>query len=134
MARLTFAQAIEAGLDRCMAILASGLNPDGTAINVDGLKLGAHANAWNAAVTGVNGTSTALQIGAAMFVSAFGNASAATTITLQYSQDGTNYYDGPTQVLGGAGNFRIDATMGCEYARLKSSASVTATATLAAKG
>lgn len=96
--------------------------------------LGTHANAWSAATTGANGTSTSLDTGGYPFVSAFGNSSGATTITVQYSQDDTNYYDGATQVLGGAGNFRIDVTCAARFVRLKSSNSVTATATIAAKG
>ncbi len=97
------------------------------------LILGSHANAWNNVAVGINGTSTALVLGDARFVSAFGNSSAAATITLQYSQDGTNFYDGPTQVLAGAGNFRIDAIVGAAQVRLKSSAAATITATIAAK-
>ncbi len=95
--------------------------------------VGAHANAWSAAAVGIDGTSTALDAQYTPFVSAFGNASAATTITLQYSQNGVNYYDGPNQALGAAGDFRIDATVGARYARLKSSAAATITATLAGK-
>jgi hypothetical protein len=95
---------------------------------------GAHANAWSAAAVGINGTSTALDTDYLPFVTAFGNSSAAATITLQVSQDNTNYYDGPTQVLAGAGNFCINATVGARYVRLKSSAAATITATLAAKG
>lgn len=95
--------------------------------------LGTHANAWDAAATGAGGVSAALDTWSCPFVSAFGNASGASTITVQYSQDGSNYYDGPAQVLSGAGNFRIDATCGARYVRLKSSANVTVTATLSAK-
>lgn len=95
--------------------------------------LGVHANAWNNAAT-ASGTSTALDTGGYPFVSAFGASDGAVTITLQYSMDGTNYYGGPTQVLSGAGDFRIDATCAARFVRLKSSAAVTCTATLAAKG
>jgi hypothetical protein len=95
--------------------------------------LGVHANAWSAAATGVNGTSTAFDSWSLSTVSAFGNVSGATTVTLQYSADGTNYYDGPTQVLAGAGDFRIDAFAACRYVRLKSSNNVTATGTIQAK-
>ena len=97
-------------------------------------KTGSHANAWNAATTGVGGVSASLAVGDFPFVSAYGNANAATTITLQYSADNTNFYDGPNVVLAGAGDFRIDAQTGAEYVRLKSSASVTATASIEAKG
>jgi hypothetical protein len=96
--------------------------------------VGAHANAWNAAAVGAGGTSASVDCQNTPFVSAFGNASAATTITVQYSQNDVDYYDGPNQVLGGAGNFRIDATVGARYVRLKSSAAATITATIAGKG
>lgn len=96
--------------------------------------VGTHANAWNAAAVAINGLSAVIDVGQTPFVSAFGNVSAATTITLQYSQDGTNFYDGPNQVLSAAGDFRIDVTTGAARARLKSSAAVTATATIAGKG
>jgi hypothetical protein len=95
--------------------------------------LGTHANAWSNASTGAGGTSAVLDTYSSPFVSAFGNSSGAATFTLQYSQDGTNFYDGPTQVLAGSGNFRIDATCAARFVRLKSSADVTATATLSAK-
>ncbi len=98
------------------------------------VSVGAHANAWDAVAVAANGTSASLDVTNAPFVSAFGNASAATTITLQYSQDGTNWYDGPTVTLGAAGNFRIDATVGATNVRLKSSAAATITATIAGKG
>lgn len=96
--------------------------------------VGNHANAWNAVAVGVGGTSAEIDVQHAAFISAFGNASAATTITLQYSQDKTNWYDGPNQVLSAAGDFRIDATTGARYVRLKSSAAATITGTIAGKG
>lgn len=95
--------------------------------------IGKHANAWDAASVDIAGTSTSLDTWSCPFVSAFGNSSAAATITLQYSHDDTNFYDGPTQVLSGAGNFRIDATCAARYVRLKASAAATITATLSAK-
>jgi uncharacterized protein YaiE (UPF0345 family) len=96
--------------------------------------LGVQANAWSNATTGAGATSGALDTFNCPFVSAFGAVDGATTITLQYSQDGTHYYDGPSQTLTGAGDFRIDVLCAARYVRLKSSANVTATATLAAKG
>lgn len=96
--------------------------------------VGSHANAWNAAAVGAAGTSAAVDVSRTPFVSAFGNASAATTVTLQYSMDGVNFYDGPAQTLGAAGNFRIDATCAAAWVRLKSSAAATITGTIAGKG
>jgi hypothetical protein len=95
--------------------------------------LGVHANAWNAASVGANGTSAALDTWSCPYVSAFGNASAATTLTLQYSMDGSNFYAGPSVTLSGAGDFRLDATCAARFVRLLSSAAATITATLAAK-
>lgn len=96
--------------------------------------IGVHGNAWTAATTGAGGFSAALDTLCAPFVTAFGAVSGATTITLQASQDGTNYYDTQvTQVLAGAADFAVSATVAARYVRLKSSASVTATATLSAK-
>lgn len=93
---------------------------------------GVHANAWDNAAT-ASGTSAVFDTHSSPYVSAFGISDGAVTITLQYSMDGTNFYSGPSQVLAGAGDFRIDATCAARYVRLKSSAAVTVTATLAAK-
>lgn len=95
--------------------------------------IGVHANAWKAAAVAANGTSAALDTWSCPFVSAFGNAGAATTITLQYSMDGNNFYAGPSVTLSGAGDFHIDATCAARFVRLLSSAAATLTATLAAK-
>lgn len=96
--------------------------------------IGVQANAWDAATTGAGGTSSALDTRCAPFVTAFGNSSGATTITIQVSQDNSNWYDSQsTQVLSGSGNFCIHATVAARFVRLKSSASVTATATISAK-
>lgn len=94
--------------------------------------LGTHGNAWNNAVT-ASGASSVVDTFSCPFVTAFGTSDGAVTITLQYSQDGTNFYSGPTQVLAGAGDFAISATPGARFCRLKSSAAVTVTATIAAK-
>ena len=95
--------------------------------------IGVHGNAWNAASVGANGTSAVLDTWSCPYVSAFGNAGAATTLTLQYSMDGTHFYAGPSVTLSGSGDFRIDAASAARYLRLLSSAAATITATLAAK-
>jgi hypothetical protein len=51
------------------------------------------------------------------YVSAFGNANAATTLTLQYSIDGTDFYAGPSVTPSGAGNSSIDAATAARYLR-----------------
>ena len=94
--------------------------------------VGSHANAWNATAVAAGGTSAALDTQSTGTVSAFGNANAATTITLQVSQNNTNWYDtSHTQALAGSGDFALTATIGARYVRLKSSAAATITATLA---
>jgi hypothetical protein len=96
--------------------------------------IGGQANVWSAATTGAATTSPSVNTYNSPFVSAFGNVSGATTITLMLSADNVNFYAGPTVVLSGAGNFYIDATVGAQYVALQSSNSVTATATIQAKG
>jgi hypothetical protein len=95
--------------------------------------IGVQGNAWNAASVGSNGTSGVEDTWSCPFVSAFGNANAATTLTLEYSMDGSTFYAGPSTTLSGAGDFHIDATTAARYLRLLSSAAATITATLAAK-
>lgn len=91
------------------------------------------ATPWNNVATGVNTPSASLRLYNCIFVSAFGNVSAATTITLALSSDGQNWYAGPNVVLAGAGNFSINAEVGAEYVALQSSANVTATGIISAK-
>lgn len=110
------------------------LHFDGTNYQKAQFASGVHANAWNAAVTGANGTSTALDCQIGSQVSFFGNTSGATTFTVQFSQDNTNWYDtGTTNSPGGAGNFGFTFVAGARYVRIKSLNSVTVTGTLAAK-
>lgn len=95
---------------------------------------GAHANAWNNAATGAGGSSDALDTLGCREVAAFGHVSGAATLALQVSANGTDWYDSQaTQILSGAGDFCILATIGARFVRLKSSADVTATATIQAK-
>lgn len=94
--------------------------------------VGLHANAWNNATTGANGKSAAIDLEDCNKVTAFGNTSGATTLTLEVSQDRTNWYAHPTTVAAN-GNFAQTWEIASRYARLSSSASVTATATVAAK-
>lgn len=102
--------------------------------NIATLTYGTEANAWSAAAVGAGGTSTAIDTRYAGVVTCFGNSNAATTITVQVSQDNVAFYDSQvTQVLGGAGNFCVNAPIGARYIRLKSSGAATITATIAAK-
>lgn len=88
---------------------------------------------WNAVNPGAAGVSEVVDTGGFPNVTAIGNSAGATTITLQLSQDGVNFYDGPNQVLAGAGDFRIDDSTGARYVRLKTSAGAVITAHIAAK-
>lgn len=95
---------------------------------------GAQANAWNAVAVAAGGASAVLDTWHLPFVTAFGNASAATTITLQVSQDNVNWYNSQVaQTLSAAGNFCLITEMGARYVRLTSSAAATITATITAK-
>lgn len=93
---------------------------------------GIHGNAWSAAATGVGGTSGTLDTQGAAFVTAFGNTSGSSTLTLQLSQDGTNWYDS-SYTISANGNFGATFTIAARHVRLKSGSDVTATATLSAK-
>jgi len=96
---------------------------------------GTHGNAWNAAAVGAGGTSASIDTQYTPFVSIFGNADAATTITIQYSQDNANFYNGPTLAIPALGSdFASDITVGARYVRLQSSGAATITATVAGKG
>jgi hypothetical protein len=91
------------------------------------------AQVWNAAVVGANGQSATFDTFNSPFVSALGHASAATTITLMVSPDGVTWYAGPTQVLAGAADFCLNATVGAEYVALQSLSAATITAYIGAK-
>jgi len=96
--------------------------------------IGVHANAWNNIAVGIGGTSAVIDCQYQRTISAFGNVSAATTIKVQVSQDGTNFYDsGSEQVLAGAADFHITLDTGARYIQLHSSAAATITATTAGK-
>lgn len=95
--------------------------------------VGSQGNAWNAASVSANGTSTAIDCRYAPFVDVFGVMSSAGTIQFQVSQDGTNYYTIDSATRANAGDFGIHVILGSRYARLKSSAAMVITATIAGK-
>lgn len=96
--------------------------------------VGIHANAWDNVAVGIAGTSTAIDCQYQYRISVFGTTSAATTITANVSQDGTNYYDsGNEQILAGAGDFHFSFETGARYVQLVSSAAATITATITGK-
>lgn len=96
--------------------------------------LGATGNAWSAAAVGVGGTSTALDLSVTRDCSAFGNTSAASTITVQLSQDNATFRSSGINTGAVTGDFGINFTTGARYVRLISSAAATITATVACKG
>lgn len=95
--------------------------------------IGVHANAWDNAATGAGGTSAIIDLLEANRVTAFGTTSGASTLTLQVSQNGVNFYNHPTTVAAN-GNFAQTWDVAVRFVRIHSSAAVTATATIAAKG
>lgn len=94
--------------------------------------VGTQGNAWSAVAVGAGGTSAAIDTQNCSQLSVFGNVSGATTLTVQFSQDNVNFYDSGTTTAPSA-NFGINVSVGARYIRLKSSAAVTITATIAGK-
>lgn len=95
---------------------------------------GVQANAWNNAASGAGGTSNSIDVQFCDQVSIFGHVSGATTLTVQLSQDNSNFYDsGFTNAPAGAADFGFTIQSGARYARLKSSNNVTITATITGK-
>ena len=88
---------------------------------------------WIGVAVGANGQSPSFDSGSLPFVSAYGNASAATTITLMYSNDGTNWRAGGTVVLAAAGDFVMNVTSGARFHALQSTAACTVSAVISAK-
>jgi hypothetical protein len=97
------------------------------------LVLGAQANAWNAAAVGINGTSATFDSQWAAFCDVIGNTSAAATLTVQRSVNGTNWYSSGVNTGAVTGDFGINFQSGSRYLRLISNAAATITATIACK-
>lgn len=97
--------------------------------------VGFEGNAWNNAATGAGGVSNAVDCQGSHTVTAFGHVSGATTLTVQFSQNGTTFYDTATTTAPvGAADFALSFSTGARWVRVKSSGAVTATATIAGKG
>jgi hypothetical protein len=134
LAKIIAAPATEATLAAASAKLPAVLDGAGR-LKIGANTVGALGNAWNAAAVLAAGVSAAVDTLDAAFASAFGNVDAATTLTLQVSQDNAAFYDTAANiVLAGAGDFHLSLSTGAKYIRLKSSAPATITATIAAKG
>lgn len=122
----------------------SGISPAKVGLQVGGLDVnattnpvpvrlptvsGTNANLWNAAAVGINGTSTAFVVTPAGKVTISGNANAATTIQVQVSADGVNWFVVTQVVLAAAGDFGFMLELGASQVRLRSTAAATITAT-----
>jgi hypothetical protein len=85
---------------------------------------------WNANVTGVNGVSTSVDLAGKNIknLTFMGNCNGATVLTVQFSSDGSNWYDSQyAYTLSASGDVGFNISCCPNYVRLKSSASVTAT-------
>lgn len=95
--------------------------------------IGVTGNAWPGNSNSAGTASAIIDTFSCPFVSAFGHASGAGTITLQGSMEGINFYNVGSQVLSGAGDFAIHVTSAARFHRLLTSATLTLTGTIAAK-
>lgn len=96
--------------------------------------LGTHGNAWPAAtVVALNDTSAVLDTLGMGTVSVFGTSNANITLTLQYSQDGSNWYNSAQTIATGTAAFGTTFTVGARFVRLHSGGAATVTVTLSAK-
>lgn len=107
----------------------------GLIVNVGILPVvGSHGNAWNNATVSASGTSTTVDCQYSHYISIFGNTDTATTLTIQVSQNGDDWYStNNTIVMVGSGNFYQSLQSGARYLRLSSSAGAIITATISAK-
>lgn len=95
-------------------------------------KVASQGNAWNGTVTGAAGLSATVQLPNCRLVTVLGHVSGATTLTVEFSADGTNFYDsGVTNAPAGAADVGFSFDCAAPFVRLKSSASITATLTIA---
>jgi hypothetical protein len=113
--------------------LALTLNADAQS-NRSGQKIiGRHGNGWNGAAVAVNGVTPAIDSNTLPYCTAFGNTSAAATLTVQVSGDSTNWYTSTITTGAVTGNFVLNFTVGARYVRLVSNAAATITATIQCK-
>lgn len=93
-------------------------------------------DAWSAASTGANGKSSSMDCQYASHVSVFGNVNGATDLSIEISNDNSNWYaTEETYSLSGSGNFAwlVQHPIGARYVRLNSTNDVTATIVMTAK-
>lgn len=113
--------------------LPSGINNIGD-VDVASLPvIGAHGNAWNAAAVLAAGVSAAIDTLDSGNITVFGNSSAITDLTIQYSQDGINFYSAEEINIAAAGDFFLHIQTGAKFIQIVSSAAATLTVTVAGK-
>jgi len=95
--------------------------------------VGTQGNAFNAQAAGAGVASNIIEVWSCPYVSCFGHVSGATTLTMQYSIDKINFYNGPTVAPTGAADFYLDFYTAARWVRVLTSGAVTITATIAAK-
>lgn len=137
---VTVAGAVEITNDSGSAIpvtstqLPTALTSGGSFKTVSAEFKGGHANAWNNVSVGVGGTSnTSDDLFYVSKVSVFGTRSAATEIIIQFSANGSTFYDSGYRIASGTGDFGLTIDTASRYVRLKSVAAATITATINAK-
>jgi hypothetical protein len=96
---------------------------------------GSQANMWNAATPGAGGKSTAFDCQYSSHVDIFGTVNGACELTVELSQDNTNFYSSIyAYTASGSEDFHIPLDIGCRYIRLDmDSGGVQVTATGASK-
>ncbi len=92
------------------------------------------ATLWNAVAVAAAGVSPTFDSQGMADVAIFGNASAATTLSVNVSNDGVTWYaSSVSQALSAAGDFYLAFQTGARYLQLASSAAATITALASAK-
>lgn len=93
------------------------------------------AYVWNNAAVAINGYSAVFDSWNSPFVTIFGTASGASTITVWGSNDGSNWFVlGTISATATAGSLYLSLTCGAELMKLQSGSAVTLTAVISAKG
>lgn len=97
------------------------------------MQTGFQGNLWAAAAaTGAGGLSAAVQLNNCRLATIFGHVSGATTLTVEFSIDGVNYYDsGITNAPAGNNDVGFSFDCAAPYVRVKSTNNVNATLNLA---
>jgi hypothetical protein len=93
----------------------------------DVLQLRGHATLWASPNVGVNGVSPSIDLSekSVSLVTLFGNSSGITTLTVQFSDDDTTFYDSQyTYIMTAPGDWGFTVPVCPFYLRLKSSAGV----------